>query len=370
MLLGNNEEPAALESRRDLETTRNRALRLTPPSRHAQLQLSLFQSFYGPSSAHARMSNVIEIWDAAPKYATPSRRAEVTEHPAVFIERTFNFRGTLFQVTVAPALIKDSTGRNVYRFPTAREELIEDALRKIAVQQHLGFVGIQEAKPIIGVRFSLRMLRRELAKYGHSIKHTDLVESLMVLSGSLVMISYASRRTTLHRSPILSNLTAVSRDDYLKDPTALWEAHFHSMVAGSLSAVTYRQYDYEATMAYRSSLARWLHKYLAAAFINAGMAQPCKILLSEVVSNSGLLNHSRTRDRLRELENAFHELMNSASPILRSFDRSHVLDSRRIVDAIYLLNPSQAFVRLVIAANKRQSDGRTSLADMAHAPTR
>jgi hypothetical protein len=332
---------------------------LQPPTPLARHQLSLFQTFYAPPTVRDRLSNVIDIWDAAPKYATPCRRADVTDCPAVFLERTFTYKNTVFRVTVAPALIRDRNGRTVYRFPTAREELIEDALRKIAVQQQLGFVGSLEDQPIFGVRFSLDMLRRELARHGHGIRHAALVESLLIMSGCVVEIAYAHRRTAMHRNTILSSFTAISREDYLRDPRTLWAAHFHPMVASSLSAVAYRQYDYEVTMGYRSSLARWLHKHLATVYLNAGMTQPYKILLSAIQENSGLLNYSRIRDRSSEVESALRELSNSALPVIRSFECQAVLDGRRIVDMGYTLNPTAEFVRQVVAANRRQRDGKS-----------
>jgi len=330
-----------------------------PPTLLARRQLSLFQTFYAPPTVRDRLSNVIDIWDAAPKYATPCRRADVTDCPAVFLERTFTYKGTTFRVSVAPALIRDGNGRNVYRFPTAREELVEDALRKIAVQQQLGFVGSLENQPIFGVRFSLGLLRRELARHGHGIRHAALVESLLIMSGCVVEIAYAHRRTAMHRNTILSSFTAISREDYLRDPRTLWAAHFHPMVASSLSAVAYRQYDYEVTMGYRSSLARWLHKHLATVYLNAGMTQPYKLLLSTIQENSGLLNYSRIRDRADEVESAIRELAKSAFPVIRSFECQAVLDGRRIVDMGYTLNPTAEFVRQVVAANRRQRDGKS-----------
>jgi len=330
-----------------------------PPTLLARRQLSLFQTFYAPPTVRDRLSNVIDIWDAAPKYATPCRRADVTDCPAVFLERNFIYKGTAFRVSVAPALIRDSNGRTVYRFPTAREGLTEGALRKIAVQQQLGFVGSLEDQPIFGVRFSLEMLRRELARHGHGIRHAALVESLLIMSGCVVEIAYANRRTAMHRNTILSSLTAISREDYLRDPRTLWAAHFHPMVSSSLSAMAYRQYDYEVTMGYRSSLARWLHKHLAAVYLNAGMTQPYKLLLSTIQENSGLLNYSRIRDRAGEVESAIRELAKSPFPAIRSFECQAVLDGRRIVDVKYTLNPTAEFVRQVVAANRRQRDGKS-----------
>jgi hypothetical protein len=162
----------------------------------------------------------------------------------------------------------------------------------------------------------------------------------------------------MHRNTILSSLAAISREDYLRDPRTLWAAHFHPMVSSSLAAMAYRQYDYEVTMGYRSSLARWLHKHLAAVYLNAGMTQPYTITLSAIGENSGLLNHARVRDRSHEVQLAINELANSPFPVIRCFECQAVLEGRRIVDVGYTLNPTAEFVRQVVAANRRQRDGK------------
>jgi hypothetical protein len=329
-----------------------------PPSPAAQAQLSLFQTFYAPEATRERQSNVIEIWDAAPKYVTPRRDADLTGKPPTVLEKTFDFRGTLFRVRVAPVVFKTARGENAIRLPTAREELIEDVLRHIAIQQHRGFVGTKKGDAIFGVRFSLDMLRRELARHGHGIKHADLVDSLMILSGCIVDIAYAHQRTALHRAAILSNLVGRSRDDYLNDRHTLWEAHFHPMVASSLSAIAYRQYDYETTLGYRSSLARWLHKQLALAYLNAGMTQPHKLLLSTIRANSGLLNSQTLRRQAQDVEDALKELKASACPVLQEFKRHPVYGQRRLLDVEYELRPTAEFVKQVVAANRRQKDGK------------
>jgi hypothetical protein len=339
----------------------NLGLPLHPPTPEARRQLSLFQSFYGPAATRERSSNVIEIWDAAPKYVTPRRGADCQGKVPTVLERTFDYRGTRFRVAVAPVIFRDARGRDVTRLPTAREELIEDVLRHMAIRQHLGFVGRRDGDAIFGVRFSLDMLRRELARHGHGIKHPDLVDSLMVMSGCVVDLAYTDRRTALHRSTILSSLTGISREDYLRDPRSLWEAHFHPMVAASLSAMAYRQYDYEVTMGYRASLTRWFHKHLALAFLNAGMLNAYAIRLSTLRENSGLVNRSSLRHQARDVEDALRELKGSAHPVLRNFDREALREGSRLADVRYTLHPTAEFVRQVVAANRRQRDGKDAI---------
>ncbi len=113
----------------------------------------------------------------------------------------------------------------------------------------------------------------------------------------------------------LPDLVGRSRADNLNDRHTLWDAHFHPMVSSSLSAIAYRQYDYETTLGYRSSLARWLHKHLALVYLSAGMTQPYRILLSTLRANSGLVNSQTVRRQAQDVEDALKELKTSACPV-------------------------------------------------------
>jgi len=331
-------------------------------------QLNLFQTFYGPATTHNRLSNIIDIWDAAPKYATPRRSANLSVNALdQVIEKTFEFKGEVFRVRTAAAAFKDSNGKTVIKLPTAREELIEDVLRKIAVQQKLASVGLTtlstaEEVRVFNVRFSLHMLRNELAKHGHSIKHADLVEALMIMSGSVVEIAYANKRTAIHRAAILTNLIGVSREDLRSDPDSLWEACFHPMVVCSLATIEYRQYDYSHTMCYRLSLARWIHKRLSMVYSNAGMLHPYKLMLSSARSNSGLINHATIRHQARAIDEAFEEM--KSRDVIRLIENQQIMEGRKIIDVEYNIHPTSEFVASVKAANARQRDARNAIIDL------
>lgn len=328
-------------------------------------QLTLFQTFYGSGTPHNRLSNIIDIWDAAPKYLTPRRNANLAKHASEqVIERTFEFKGDIFRVRTAAAAFKDPQGNTVIKLPTAREELIEDVLRKIAVQQKLATVGLKtlasgEEVRVFNVKFSLYMLRNELAKHGHGIKHADLIEALTIMSGSVVEIGYANKSTAIHRAAILTSLTGVSRDDLRSDPNSLWEACFHPMVVCSLASIEYRQYDYEHTMRYRLSLARWIHKRLSMVYSNAGMLQPYKLLLSSAHLNSGLINHSTIRHQARATDNALEEMKNRN--VIRLIEQRQIMQGRKIADVEYIIHPTPEFISLIKAANARQRDARNSI---------
>ena len=76
-------------------------------------------------------------------------------------------------MTLSAAVIKgqDGTGQAIY--PGAREELVERAIRKLAVQQvvNTGLHTVpQSGAQIIRVSFTLYQLRKELTSQGHGFK--------------------------------------------------------------------------------------------------------------------------------------------------------------------------------------------------------
>jgi len=57
-----------------LQSANDRNLIVESPMPETQRLLSLFQKFYGPEATHAHLSNVIEVWDTAPKFVSIDRR--------------------------------------------------------------------------------------------------------------------------------------------------------------------------------------------------------------------------------------------------------------------------------------------------------
>lgn len=92
-------------------------------------QLSLFNLFENEKE----FSHTIELYDFMPKFV----RGKVERVAGVFlhsIEREFECRGKKYLLTVIPASIKDANGKEKYYYPAKREEIVEDALRKIMAE--------------------------------------------------------------------------------------------------------------------------------------------------------------------------------------------------------------------------------------------
>jgi hypothetical protein len=93
---------------------------------------------------------------------------------------------------ILPARIKDpTTGQENLVFPGSREELVERALRYLAVQQIAKprlTPGIQTECQAVTVFFPLSMLRRHLEQLGHGFKLIEIKEALDILSGTMIEV--------------------------------------------------------------------------------------------------------------------------------------------------------------------------------------
>jgi hypothetical protein len=275
------------------------------------------------------------------------------------MEREFQYGGRFFTVKVRPARITGKNSKEMEFYPSAREELVEDALRKIAAEQNCGFYEERPEDRRSGVVFSLYMLRKELARRGHTLSYQQVMESLYILADTSVEIC-ASDSTSVFKSAILPTLAGVSRAKLSEDPKARWFADFCPLVTESIRTLTYRQYDYHAMMTHSSQLARWLHKRLAHNYSCAHILAPYEIRFSTLKRDSGLLEFKRNRDSVRKLDEALKELQNHH--ILMSFDKQDERGRRnRTLDVKYTLTPHLDFVKAVKAANKRLSNSRQEL---------
>ena len=328
------------------------------PMPETQRLLSLFQTFYGPKETHAHLSNVIDLWDVAPKFVSTERREAGQDGDC--LERTFEWRRKPHCLRVEPATLTRADGSPYRLLPTGREELVEASLRKIALLPGHGFVATEDGLTVIGVRFSQSMLRREMARLGHAIAYENLMESLAVLSHCRVGIAPMGAQLGIRRSPILCALGWVNRADWHADRDAQWSAHFHPMVSNALLSFGYRQFDHDQMMAYRIALARWLHRHMASDCRNAGIMHPVKILLSFAIANSGLLNHGRLRDSAGAMEDALEEMKSAGRKPVRTYERTPVMEGRKIADVQYVIHPSLEFIGMSKAANRRQTDGQES----------
>jgi len=337
---------------------KNNAVTLPSPEALRNPQMDLFQNFLCNTDVERdQLSNTIDLWDSIPRYAMSRQamnKARTDKGFLDLLELKFNYRGASFKAVIQPARIRDEDGTTQDYYPSATEELIEDALRKIATDQNHGY--FDKPNYHSGVVFSLYMLRDELKKRGHARSYQEIIKSLRILSGSLIEIRSDDGQDmeAFTRTNYLPALAAVSRRKIKDDPKARWVAQFHPLVTQSIDAVTYRQFNYHRMMSHTTQLARWLHKQLCLKFTFASMSSNFEMRYSTIKRDSALINYTRERDGIDALDKALTELRDQS--VLLAFKKQDITGLRgKIEDVVYILTPSIEFVKEMKAANKRSS---------------
>jgi hypothetical protein len=320
-------------------------------------QLSLFQNFMcNTDEERQRFSNAIDLWDSVPRYSINRQAMTKARANEKFLDNhqvTFHYRGRTYTSTISPARVTDLDGKVRDFYPSATEELVEDALRKLALEQQAGFFDRPNYRS--GVVFSMYSLREELRMRGHSRSYQEVRLALDILSSSIIEITSQDEEKgeVLVKAPYLPSLVAASRSKLRDDPKAKWAVQFHPLVTGSIDKVTYRQFNYHAMMSHSTQLARWLHKQLVLKYTFADHLKPFEMRYSTIKRDSALLNgYSRERDAVETVTAAFSELQQR--DILASYERKDITGPRKkILDSVFTIWPSFDFIREAKAANKR-----------------
>ncbi|MCX8050234.1 MAG: hypothetical protein N3A55_11340, partial [Methylohalobius sp.] len=188
-------------------------------------QIALFQSFLG-NERTSQFSNTIELWDAIPKYWASRRNRKRKNGLLESARLAFCHRGIAYEVMIHPARVETAQGKLIEVFPGEREEIIEDALRKLAAEKGRGFCDSHGP----GVVFTTTQIRRLLEEHGHLINYPDLITSLRILLRSTISLAREGEKHAFFESSIITALGAVSREDWRKDPSAKWYVRFNSLI--------------------------------------------------------------------------------------------------------------------------------------------
>jgi hypothetical protein len=311
-------------------------------------QLQLFQTFLPEDED--KYSNTIEFYDAVPKYYPikhmSPRRVGHTFLPT--LSRTFEYKGVQYKLDIRPARLVHKDGIEKEYYLTYREELIEEALRKIACDRLNGVFLDDRA----GVQFTLYELKKELKARGHSLNLPDIVDALKICNLASLSVE-KSDGTALMQSTIFPVLLITSKQDWLQNPKkARCYVQFHHLVTASINQISYRQFDYLTYMTYKHRLSRWLHKRLSHNFTQASLMDPYTVRMSTVLRDSGTYSAPRGNNNAREIRNALDELVQK--DILMNYKEKFVRGAHnKILDITYTLWPSVHFINEVKKANAR-----------------
>lgn len=306
------------------------------------IQTGLFDAPVKSTEPETKSSS-IELYDAIPKYFWGTASQPQDTDP---IERPFMFRNEMLIMRIFPTKIKDAKGIYRTRLPGEREEIIEDALRKMASSQNHGCF----LDGLAGVTFTLYQLRKELKRMGHTYSSREIIEALDVCNQTHIKVETASGQKKMGSS--LFETVGVQTKEERKDQANRTHCfvRFNLLVTSSIKERTFRQINYEQCMRYKMALARWIHKRISHLFIQASIKETYTIGLFTIIRDSGMKQYDEIRNNVREIKKALDEMKNSG--VLTKYDIDLRKNGRKIADALFTLYPGPSFIREMKEANK------------------
>lgn len=318
-------------------------------SKSSPKQLSLFQ-FLEESDSQAlstgqqkfsQYSQSIELYDFVPKYVW----GKVERINNVFLpplERDFEYKGVRRKIVIHPAGIVDKdTKVSKYFYLGRREEIIEEVLRKLAIEGAGVFLDGQA-----GVAFSIYQIRKELELHNHMMSYYQVLESLKILALTrLELINPENKKETIIFSPI-ENLGISGEGEETQTYVI-----FSPLVTNGIKNLKFRLYNYDQVMKYKSVIARQLHKRMAHHYRQASIANKYSIYLTTIIRDFGLTRQKYLRTNMLDVEKALVEMKDEG--VILNYEINKVFDpkGKKMVDMMLNIQPSFVFERETKKAN-------------------
>lgn len=322
--------------------------KLTDYKQDKPTQLSLFELLLPSEKPY---SNTVELYDFIPKY----HWGKVERVNGTFLkslDREFECRGKRYHVNIQPASIKDKNGEEKYYYPSKREELVEDALRKLAVKGQGLFLD-----DAAGVTFTLHQLQEELRRNGHSYDKDQIKDALLICAKTNLTVTSEDGSAILV-SGLFETLGLQTREDWLsKGQKSKAFVRFNPLVTKGIKARQFRQFNYETSMSYKNVIARQLHKRMSHHYTQASIMHPYSINLTTIIRDFGLTAYERLSHNLRDVEIALGEM--KEKEVVLNFIVDKTLDSsqrNKMTESKITITPHPKFAGEVMRANKHYAD--------------
>ncbi len=322
-------------------------------------QLSLFSDL--SEEGHGKYSNTFELWSIAPRIWVGGVKREKTKNIEALgiVKRDFEYGGKKLSLVITPAGIEDKkTGKKKDFYPSQREELIEEALIKIAARKMMS-EAVRERPTTIDGNFAVKTtyyeIAKELLRLGHGYKIAEIKLGVEVGNKAIIEIKSNEGNEISYSTPMFPFVAKETKESGGGERLVI---QLHPLVTKSMQEGTYRLLDYDKMMSRKKYLSRWLYRRISHNFTGADVGKPYPIKLTTIVNNSAMAVYNNMGQMIRQVESCFVELKNCNA--FEKWERKKVvydeLKKTRILDIVYLLYPSQEFVSDVIKANKIVKD--------------
>ena len=296
-----------------------------------------------------KFSNTIELYDFIPKY----HWGKVKRIDGEFLRtlsREFECRGKTYKVKIDPAKITSSDGSSRDYFPSKREELVEDALRKLACEGQGVFLD-----DAAGVTFTLYQLQKELRHNGHTYSNDQIKEALMICAKTHLTVTSDTGDTVLVSS-IFETLGLQTKEDWIgtgKKTRAF--VRFNPLVTQGIKTRQFHQFNYEKSMRYKSVIARQLHKRMSHNYRQASFVNLYRISLTTIIRDFGLTAYAKLTLNLRDCLTALDEMKENRVILDYKVDKTIDIKNRnKLLDANFTITPDPKFINDATKANTRR----------------
>lgn len=291
-------------------------------------------------------TNSIAVYDAAPKYIYRNRERAVTE--SGFEDMQFSLPDGNFDVTVGAARVKMPDGTEVLIFPGDREQVIEDALRKLAVSGNgVGLNGV------VGVVFTLYELFMELKGTKHEMGYSQLREGLYVLRHSSLKITSRSSGESWDEN-YLSRLVegGISKNSGGEREYQKWFCSFHLLVTKSIQDISYKMTNYQRLMQIKGLMPKYLYKRMVLVYSYAQKGRPYEPTLLQILTDSGRGISPEMKNNVKAMKRTLDELVKRG--VIEWVEEIRQMEGRKLINIRYRIHPTAEFVSECIRANKQQ----------------
>lgn len=312
-------------------------------SRDKTLELSTLPNLY--DSIRDNYSTTTELYDIVPKYIHDDvEKLRTSDGLLKPITRNFVFKKQEMVLNIIPAYLFD---KQKSCFPSVREEIIEDVLKKLATDPAKN----EFLDNRLSVRFTLYELWKELKQIKHEYSYAQIRESLQILAKTNLEISNSDNKISFSSNMFetLGRINCnskeedeISEEEYSKK--VIYFVRFNSLVSESIKNKTWKIINYKQCMSYKKVVSRWLHKRISNMFLVGDVKVPYHILLSTIIRDSGMTKYSGLRLNLAQVEKCLEEMIKVGS--IDRYDAEKIYDKHKqnkIEDVKFSLYISQSF---------------------------
>lgn len=299
-------------------------------------------------------SNTLEIYDLAGKFLYDKHNKYLSSASAEETEftRITNYKDMELRISVTAAnieRIKDGKKQRVFVFPGAREEIIEDVLRKLATERRAeayeATTGTNAGSKFVGVAFTLYEVYEELKRVGKSYSYAEIREALHIMNRSILSIQ--SMDNSIDLAAPFFPIMAIADRGIKKETRSL--VCFHPMVTDVILTLNFRRYNYAKALEFSRHYTRLTYKRLCHRWVQAAPGKPYTILLSTLINAMKAPYQNMYQDKA-----LFKDVMVDLvkDDVLEKYEMTPKKDGKKIIDWRFDLYATNTFAKQVAANNK------------------